>query len=90
MADVEATTTLGSVQLDRLKRAGFTTAIWNQLDRPTKRHTHAINMEMGPQPLGTIYPNGQSHPGDERGGVGECVNCLCYLEGASREPIKTP
>ena len=85
MVDVETTSTMGSVQLDRLKRAGFTTAIWNQVQRPTKRDTHAINMEMGPQPIGTLYPNGQRYPGDPAGGVGECANCLCYLEGSNRK-----
>ena len=85
MVDIETTAALGTVELQRLKRAGFTTAIWNQIDRPTKRHTHALNMEMGPQPLGTLYPNGQTHPGDPAGGIEECVNCLCYLEGASRK-----
>ena len=85
MIDVETTCTLGSIELDRLKRAGFKTAIWDQYDRPTKRHSHAENMELGVVPLGTMFPSGQQYPGDPRAGVGETINCLCVLRGVDRE-----
>lgn len=85
MIDVESTITLGSIELDRLKRAGFKTVFWDQLDRPTKRHSHALNMELGVVPLGTMFPSGQQYPGDPRAGVGETANCLCILRGVERE-----
>lgn len=81
MKEVEATITLGEVNLDRLKRAGFTKVFWSQLDRPTKRMSHAENEQMGIVPIGTVFASGQKYPGDPAGGVGECANCLCVLEG---------
>lgn len=84
MAEAEAQGVYGSAQIRILKRVGFKTAIWNQLERPTKRDTHALNMELGEKPLGYLYPNGQRYPGDPKGGPGENCNCLCYLEGVRR------
>jgi hypothetical protein len=81
MKEVEATITLGEVNLDRLKRAGFSKVFWSQLDRPTKRMSHAENEQMGIVPIGTVFASGQKYPGDPAGGVGECANCLCVLEG---------
>lgn len=85
VAMTESQACYGHAQIRILKRAGFKTALWDQLDRPTKRETHAANMEMGPQPLGTLYPNGQRCPGDPAGGPGECLNCLCTLVGVDRD-----
>ncbi len=85
VAETEAQSCYGHAQIRILKRAGFKTALWDQIDRPTKRETHAINMEMGPQPLGTLYPNGQRFPGDETAGPGECINCLCVLVGVEKD-----
>lgn len=85
MTDIETTITLGSVELDRLKRAGFRTVFWSQVDRPTKRESHTENQNQGVVPLGTTFPSGQKYPGDPAGGVGECVNCLCVLVGVERE-----
>lgn len=84
VATAESQACYGHAQIRILKRAGFKTALWDQIDRPTKRETHAVNMEMGPQPLGTLYPNGQRCPGDPAGGPGECLNCLCTLVGVDR------
>lgn len=84
MARTEAQAIYGSAQLRLLKNAGFKTALWDQLDRPTKRDSHALNMELGPQPVGFLYPSNQRYPGDPLGGVEECINCECYLVGVSR------
>lgn len=84
LARTEAQAIYGSAQLRILKTAGFSTALWDQLDRPTKRDSHALNMELGPKPLGFLYPSNQRYPGDPSGGVEECAGCLCYLTGISR------
>jgi len=84
MVDVESTVTFGNVNLDRLRRAGFISVFWNQEDRPTKRHSHHLNEEQGIVPLGFLFSSGQRYPGDPNGGVGECINCGCYLEGVQR------
>lgn len=83
VARTEAQATIGNAHIGVLRRAGFTTAIWNQLDRPTKRDSHEINAELGARPLGFLYPNGQRYPGDPAGGAGECINCECFLEGVA-------
>lgn len=83
-SEAEAQVMYGHAQIRILKRAGFKTALWDQLDRPTKRETHAVNMAMGPQPLGTLYPNGQRCPGDPAAGPGETMGCLCVLVGVDR------
>lgn len=82
--EVASQITYGEAALRQLHLAGFKTKIWSQLDRPTKRHTHEINMNMGEQPLSFTYPNGQQYPGDMSAGVGEVANCLCQLVGGSR------
>jgi hypothetical protein len=85
MIDVESTITLGSIELDRLKRAGFSTCFWSQLDRPTKRHSHAMNQDEGIVKIGHRFSNGQRFPGDPCMGVGEVINCLCQLVPVGRE-----
>jgi hypothetical protein len=85
MIDVETTCTLGSIELDRLKRAGFTTCFWSQLDRPTKRHSHAENQNEGVVKIGHKFSNGQRFPGDPCMGVGEVINCACQLVPVGRE-----
>lgn len=84
VSQTEAQACYGSAQIRILQSAGFKTALWDQLDRPTKRETHAANMALGPMPLGHLYSNGQRYPGDPNGGAGECLNCLCYLVGVER------
>lgn len=85
MSETEAQATYGSAQIRILERTGFETALWDQIDRPTKRETHADNMALGPMPIGHLYPNGQRYPGDPAGGVQECANCLCVLTGVKRK-----
>lgn len=85
VADTEATATYGAAALRVLDVAGFKTVRWSQLDRPTKRHTHHLNEEQGEQPLGFVFQNGQSHPGDSARGPEENMNCLCQLLGVTRK-----
>jgi hypothetical protein len=85
MLDVEPTITLGIIELDRLKRAGFTTCYWSQLDRPTKRHSHTDNENEGVVKIGHRFSSGQRYPGDPCMGVGETAFCLCQLIGVGRE-----
>lgn len=89
IADAEATATYGAAALRVLDLAGFATARWSQLDRPTKRHTHKLNQEQGEQPLGFVFQNGQSHPGDPSRGPEENMNCLCMLLGVRRKGVQT-
>ena len=86
VAETEATATLGLAQLHVLERANFATCMWDQLDRPTKRDTHALNMEEGEVPVGHVFSNGQKCPGDAVGGAAENANCLCTLLGIKRKP----
>src|ERR1017187_161328 len=86
VAETEATATLGLAQLHVLGRANFATCMWDQLDRPTKRDTHALNMEEGEVPVGHVFSNGQKCPGDAVGGAAENANCLCTLLGIKRKP----
>jgi hypothetical protein len=88
IADAEATATYGAAALRVLDLAGFATVRRSQLDRPTKRHTHKLNQEQGEQPLGFIFQNGQSHPGDPARGPEENINCLCMLLGVRRKEAK--
>lgn len=88
VAATEALTAFGYANLRAMQAAGYTHAEWIQLDRPTKREKHAVNMSMGEQPIGTLYPNGQRFPGDPAGGPGECINCLCWLKPTRKEPLK--
>lgn len=85
MIDVETTCTLGSIELDRLKRAGFKTCFWSQLDRPTKRHSHTDNENEGIVKIGHRFSSGQRYPGDPCMGVGELAGCLCQLIPVGRE-----
>jgi hypothetical protein len=85
MADTEAQVTLGSVQLDRLKRAGFTSAIWMTQDDERVRPTHVACGEQGPVQLGKPFSNGLLYPGDPAGPASEVINCRCWLVGASRQ-----
>ena len=87
IADTEATATYGASALRVLDLAGFATVKWSQLDRPTKRHTHAKNQEQGEQPLGFVFSNGQAFPGDPARGPEECINCLCQLVGVRRKEL---
>ena len=88
IADAEATATYGAAALRVLDLAGFATVRWSQLDRPTKRHTHKLNQDQGEQPLGFVFQNGQSHPGDPARGPEENINCLCQLVGVRRKAEK--
>lgn len=87
IADTEATATYGASALRVLDLAGFATVKWSQLDRPTKRHTHAKNQEQGEQPLGFVFSNGQAYPGDPARGPDENINCLCQLIGVRRKEL---
>ena len=86
VAQSETQSAYGSAQLRLLDRAGFATVMWDQLDRPTKRHTHELNMQLGPVPLGYMFPTGQQYPGDPRGGPENNINCLCQILGVARKP----
>jgi 8-oxo-dGTP pyrophosphatase MutT (NUDIX family) len=88
IADAEATATYGAAALRVLDLAGFATVKWSQLDRPTKRHTHKLNQDQGEQPLGFVFQNGQSHPGDPARGPEENINCACMLIGVRRKEAK--
>ncbi len=82
LAATEAQSAYGHAQLRALAAAGYRTANWIQVDRETKRASHAENVLAGPLPIGDTWPNGQKFPGDPIGGPGECINCLCELAGA--------
>ena len=85
VAETEGQAAYGQGQLSLLQRAGFATVMWDQLDRPTKRDSHAENMAIGEVPIGHWFPSGQQFPGDGRAGAGECVNCACSLVGVKRK-----
>lgn len=86
MADTEAQVTLGSVQLDRLKRAGFTSAVWMTQEDERVRPTHVKCGEQGAVELGKPFSNGLLYPGDPNGPASEVISCRCWLVGASRKP----
>ena len=85
MADTEAQVTLGSVQLDRLKRAGFASAIWATCEDERVRPSHVECGEQGPVQLGKPFSNGLLYPGDPAGPASELIGCRCWLVGASRQ-----
>lgn len=82
LAAAEAQSAYGHAQLRALVAAGYRKANWVQVDRPTKRDSHAANAAAGPLRLGDTWPNGQKFPGDPIGGPAENCNCLCMLVGA--------
>jgi hypothetical protein len=88
IADTEAQATYGAAALRVLDLAGFATVQWSQMDRDTKRETHAKNMAEGEVPLGYVFSNGQAYPGDPARGPEENVNCLCQLVGVKRKEAK--
>lgn len=85
VAMTESQAAYGTAQ-HQILAAQFETQVWDQLDRPTKRDSHAVNMDLGEVPVGYRYPNGQIHPGDGVGGPAENANCLCVLYGVKRRP----
>lgn len=85
VAETEATATLGMAQLHVLQRAGFATCMWDQLERETKRATHAENVLEGEVPVGHVFSNGQQCPGDSVGGAAENANCCCTLIPGKRK-----
>ena len=82
LAAAEAQSAYGHAQMRALAAAGYRKANWVQVDRPTKRDSHAENAAVGPLRLGDTWPNGQKFPGDPIGGPAENCNCLCMLVGA--------
>lgn len=84
VADTEAQATYGSAQHLVLRRAGYHTQAWQQVNRPTRRESHRLNHLAGEVTIGHVYANGQSYPGDAAGGASECANCQCSLLGISK------
>ena len=48
------------------------------LDERTRK-THSQNMDLGPWPINTLFPNGCMYPGDINGPPEEIINCRCVL-----------
>lgn len=84
MAATESQITYGTVQLDRLARAGFKTVAWVDMDDDKVRPTHRECSEQGPVKIGQPFVNGLRYPGDPAGPASEVCNCRCYLIGVSR------
>lgn len=84
MSSTEAQVTYGSVQIDRLKRAGFKTKIWQTMEDERVRPSHVDCGEQGAIDLDKPFVNGLQFPGDPNGGPEEVCNCRCWLIGASR------
>ncbi len=87
MIDVETTCTLGSIELDRLKRAGFKTAIWMTMEDERVRPSHVDCGNQGPVELGKPFVNGLKYPGDPNGALAEICGCRCWLVGHERESV---
>ena len=84
MLATEAQATYGSVQIDRLARAGFATKVWQTMDDDRVRPSHVECGEQGAVPLDKPFVNGLKYPGDPAGGPEECCGCRCWLSGGSR------
>ena len=84
MADTEAQVTLGSVQIDRLKRAGMTHKIWQTCEDERVRDSHENCQLQGAIPLDRLFGNGLAYPGDPRGQPEDLCNCRCWLVGIKK------
>lgn len=85
MTETEAQCTVGAVQIDRLKRAGYTKKIWVTEDDDNVRHSHEECSEQGAIDIGQPFVNGLMYPGDIHAPIEEIANCRCYLQGANRK-----
>lgn len=84
MTQTEAQVTYGSVQIDRLAKAGFKTVIWVDMDDDKVRQSHRDCAAQGPVKLGQTFINGLKFPGDPNGKPEDICGCRCYLIGGSR------
>jgi GNAT superfamily N-acetyltransferase len=84
MAATEAQVTYGTVQLDRLQRAGYKTVRWHTMEDEKVRPTHLACEAQGEVKIGEAFSNGLKYPGDPAGPAEEVCNCRCYLVGGRR------
>ncbi len=81
IALTETNVAINSGRNNAMVRAGITRKGWLTSHLENTRLTHTLNEQVSQEkngiPIGEVWPNGCSYPGDPLGAPGETINCRC-------------